>query len=105
MKRYLSILLAAVMIFTIGCGKDTTKDNGTEDTKANPTTTIVAPTATPTANIMPSEQPTVEVTATMLPETEAPTESAAPSETQDGNISTPTLVPSVDNTQSPSASV
>lgn len=109
MKRYLSILLAAVMIFTIGCGKDTTKDNGTEDTKANPTTTIVAPTATPTANIMPSEppkseQPTVEVTATMLPETEAPTESAAPSETQDGNISTPTLVPSVDNTQSPSAS-
>ena len=26
MKRYLSILLAAVMIFTIGCKKDTTKE-------------------------------------------------------------------------------
>ena len=109
MKRYLSILLAAVTIFTVSCKKDTTKDNGTEDTKANPTTiTTAAPTATSTANIMPSEPPKseepTEETTTTIPETEAPTESAAPSKTQDGNMSTPTLVPSVDNTQSPSAS-
>ncbi len=100
MKRYLSILLAAVMIFTIGCGKDTTKDNDNKDTKASPTVIVtVAPTqsAEPMQTTEPTETPSV--TATISP---APTESA--DATQEAVTSTPTLVPSVDNTQSPSAS-
>ena len=113
MKRYLSILLAAVTIFTIGCRKDNTKDNENKDTKASPTmiltaTVEVQPSKTPmsssaaTADATKSPEPQggEEVTETASP---APTESAEntekPSVTQAVSTSTPTLVPSVNPTQ------
>lgn len=56
MKRYLSILLVAVTIFTIGCRKDNTKENENKETKASPTMILTA-TGTPTAEVQPSETP------------------------------------------------
>ena len=121
MKRYLSILLAAVTIFTIGCRKDNTKDNENKDTKASPTMTVTA-TATPTAEVKPSETPEATAEATKSPEPQggeeltetataeatqnpAPTASAdateateTPSATQEVVTSNPTLVPSVNPT-------
>lgn len=90
------------MIFTIGCEKDTTKDNENKDTKANPTVIVtVAPTqsAEPMQTTEPTEAPSATATVSVSP---APTESA--DATQEAVTLTPTLVPSVDNTQSPSAS-
>lgn len=121
MKRYLSILLAAVTIFTIGCRKDNTKDNENKDTKASPTMTVTA-TATPTAEVQPSETPEATADATKSPEPQggedltetiaaeataslAPTPSAdateataTPSATQAVSTLAPTLVPSVSPT-------
>ena len=67
MKRYLSILLAAVTIFTVSCRKDNTKDNENRDIKASPTMTVTA-TATPTAEVQPSETPEATADATKSPE-------------------------------------
>lgn len=109
MKRYLSILLAAVTIFTIGCRKDNTKDNENKDTKASPTMT-----ATPTPTEKVSETPvqssdvqadamptaTIAADATSSPATTESTEPAeTPSATQAVVTSNPTLVPSVNPTQ------
>lgn len=122
MKRYLSILLAAVTIFTVSCRKDNTKDNENKDTKASPTMTVTA-TATPTAEVQPSETPEATADATKSPEPQggedltetiaaeataslAPTPSAdateataTPSATQAVSTENPTLVPSVNPTQ------
>ena len=114
MKRYLSILLAAVTIFTIGCRKDNTKDNENRDTKASPTMTVTA-TATPTPTEKPSETPVQSsdeaADATKSPEpqggedltqtatAEATEPTATPSATQAVVTSNPTLVPSVNPTQ------
>ena len=114
MKRYLSILLAAVTIFTIGCRKDNTKDNENRDTKASPTMTVTA-TATPTPTEKPSETPMQNsdeaADATKSPEpqggedltqtatAEATEPTVAPSATQAVVTSNPTLVPSVNPTQ------
>ena len=122
MKRYLSILLAAVTIFTVSCRKDNTKDNENRDTKASPTMTVTA-TATPTAEVQPSETPEATADATKSPEPQggevltetataeatqnpAPTASAdateateTPSATQAVSTLAPTLVPSVNPTQ------
>ena len=113
MKRYLSILLAAVTIFTIGCRKDNTKDNENRDTKASPTMTVAA-TATPTPTEKPSETPVQSsdeaADATKSPEpqggedltqtatAEATEPTATPSATQAVVTSNPTLVPSVNHT-------
>ena len=114
MKRYLSILLAAVTIFTIGCRKDNTKDNENRDTKASPTMTVTA-TATPTptekvsgtpvqssdeaadATKSPEPQGGEDLTQTATAEATEPT--ATPSATQAVVTSNPTLVPSVSPTQ------
>lgn len=113
MKRYLSILLAAVTIFTVSCRKDNTKDNDNKDTKASPTMTVTATaTATPTEKV--SETPvqssdvqadatptaTIAADATSSPATTESTEPAeTPSATQAVVTSNPTLVPSVNPTQ------
>ena len=124
MKRYLSILLAAVTIFTIGCRKDNTKDNENKDTKASPTMILTA-----TVEVQPSETPvqssdkaadatkspelqggeevtetaTADATSSLAPtpSAEIPTETAdlAPSATQAVSTENPTLVPSVNPTQ------
>ena len=113
MKRYLSILLAAVTIFTVSCRKDNTKDNENKDTKASPTMTVTA-TATPTPTEKVSETPvqssdvqadamptaTIAADATSSPATTESTEPAeTPSATQAVVTSNPTLVPSVNPTQ------
>ena len=114
MKRYLSILLAAVTIFTVSCRKDNTKDNDNKDTKASPTMTVTA-TATPTPTEKPSETPVQSsdeaANATKSPEpqggedltqtatAEATEPTATPSATQAVVTSNPTLVPSVSPTQ------
>lgn len=114
MKRYLSILLAAVTIFTVSCRKDNTKDNENKDTKASPTMTVTA-TATPTPTEKPSETPVQSsdeaADATKSPEpqggedltqtatAEATEPTVAPSATQAVVTSNPTLVPSVNPTQ------
>lgn len=113
MKRYLSILLAAVTIFTVSCRKDNTKDNENKDTKASPTMTVTA-TATPTPTEKPSETPVQSsdeaADATKSPEpqggedltqtatAEATEPTATPSATQAVVTSNPTLVPSVSPT-------
>lgn len=79
MKRYLSILLAAVTIFTIGCRKDNTKENENKETKASPTMILTA-TGTPTAEVQPSETPAqssdeaAEATQSPEPTDEVPTD-------------------------------
>ena len=114
MKRYLSILLAAVTIFTVSCRKDNTKDNDNKDTKASPTMTVTA-TATPTPTEKVSETPVQSsdeaADATKSPEPQggedltqtATTESTEPEETPSATqavvTSNPTLVPSVNPTQ------
>ena len=114
MKRYLSILLAAVTIFTVSCRKDNTKDNENKDTKASPTMTVTA-TATPTPTEKPSETPvqssdeTADATKSPEPQggedltqtatAEATEPTATPSATQAVVTSNPTLVPSVSPTQ------
>ena len=122
MKRYLSILLATVTIFTVSCRKDNTKDNENKDTKASPTMTVTE-TTKPTAEVQPSETPEATADATKSPEPQggevltetiaaeatsslAPTPSAdateataTPSATQAVVTSNPTLVPSVNPTQ------
>ena len=79
MKRYLSILLVAVTIFTIGCRKDNTKENENKETKASPTMILTA-TGTPTAEVQPSETPAqssdeaAEATQSPEPTDEVPTD-------------------------------
>ena len=125
MKRYLSILLAAVTIFTVSCRIDNTKDNENKDTKASPTMTVTE-TTKPTAEVQPSETPVSSsdeaADATKSPEPQggevltetiaaeatsslAPTPSAdateataTPSATQAVSTLAPTLVPSVNPT-------
>lgn len=108
MKRYLSILLAAVTIFTLGCRKDNTKDNENKNTKASPTMILTA-TATPipTVEVQPSKTPVsssdVTADATKSPEpqggedlTQTATAEATPSlePTPSAEIAEPTVAPS-----------
>ena len=90
MKRYLSILLAAVTIFTVSCRIDNTKDNENKDTKASPTMTVTE-----------TRKPTSEATSILAPtaSADATEATATPSATQAVSTLAPTLVPSVSPTQ------